>query len=137
MLQPSPLFLVPKASQMCPRAQGQVKAKLLSSPTARAQHCPAHGGIPLLWWLWHFSEQQEWHTALPTFLLHAPSLLHDFGRRTFRSKSQVPRTWAPTQCQQLQELAALPVPVGTALCTRRHLHGSVQTVGLGAFRKGN
>lgn len=95
------------------------------------------GGIPLLWWSWHLSQQQEWHSALPVFLLHAPALLHDFGRRTFCSKSQVLRPWAPRQCQQSQELAALPVPMGTALCTWRHVHGSVQSLGLGAFREGS
>lgn len=73
--------------------------------------------------------------ALPAFLLQASALLHDFGRRTFHSKSQVLRPWAPRQCQQSQELAALPVPAGTASCTWRHVHGSVQSVGLGAFRE--
>lgn len=83
---------------------------------------PMGGGVPPPWWPWQFSGELEGHAALRAFLLHAPALLCDF-RTAFCSKSRVPRPWGSRQCQQLRELAALPVPVGTSLCAWRHEHG--------------
>lgn len=88
---------------------------------------PIGGGVPPRWWPWHFSGEQKGHTALRAFLLHAPALLCNFRRTAFRSKTRVPRPWGSRQCQQLRELAALPVPVGTSLCAWRHEHGGTST----------
>ena len=114
----------------------QTKPAVTHSQRERSIALPVPMGcdVPPPWWLWHFSGEQEGHTVLRAFLLRTPALLCDFGRKTFRSKSQVPRPWASRECQQSQELAALPVPVGTSLCARRHAHSSVQSVGMGALR---
>lgn len=133
---PNPLFQSPEHHSHAQEPRDKSNQTCHNPAAARAQRCPAraHGR-------WHPSTMVAVALlrgaggvhCLRAFLLYTPALLCDFGRVTFCSKSRVPRPWALRQCQQSWELAALPFPVGTGLCTRRHTHGSVQSVGGGGF----
>lgn len=115
-----PARLGPQSITDVHKSQGTGYSKLVSPLSGRAQRCPAHG-----WW--HSSSVgvvallRAARMALcpPSFPLTPPSFTPWLWEEDISFKISSSQALGTKAVQQSQELAALPVPVGTALCTWR------------------
>lgn len=140
MLQPSLLFLVPK-DHRCAESPGPGYSKpaVTTHSESTALLCPCPREVEFLVCGGRGTFQSSRNGTLLSQLSSCMPQLYSMtlGEGHFVQNLKFPGPGHQGKCQQSQELAALPVPVGTALCTWRHVHASVQSVGLGAFREGS